>query len=417
MKLDSSQRLRALRQEALKTFESLPWPVKTDEEWRRTDPEQVNLAKKGFSIDTESYEVGWETIAPELIQSGVILTDLATALTQFPQLVEEYLFQTGTPEGLLKFVALHQAHWSQGLFCYIPEGVKVPLPLKAWGQIPGGRKAHFPHTLVVVGEGAEVTLIDERRSSPGAPLPLAEAAPLTPPGAQETPSFSDEMVEIVLKAGSNARYIHLQRWAAPVVELFSQRVILEREAQFLNLNVGLGGSLLKANLETVLEGPGARAELFGIAFGSGRQHFDFHTLQDHKAPTTTSDLLYKSALKDQSKMIYTGLIRIRKQAQKSDAYQANRNLLLSQGAKADSIPMLEIEADDVRCTHGVAVGPVDEEQAFYLMSRGIPPAQAEHVIVEGFFEQVLNKIPVESVREQVRSDIGERLEEPVEMLR
>lgn len=410
-----SGRLLALRQEGLKRFEALPWPVKTDEEWRRTDPDQVNLSKKEFSFDTQDYEVGWETVAPELIRSGVILTDLATALKQFPELLKEYLFQTGTPEGLLKFTALHQAHWSQGLFCYVPEGVKVPLPLKAWGQIPGGRKAHFPHTLVVVGEGAEVTLVDERRSSPGAWLRQEEAAPLTPPGAQETPSFCDEMVEIVLKAGSNARYIHLQRWGTPVVELFSQRVILEQEAQFLNLTVGLGGRLLKANIETVLQGPGARAELLGIAFGSGRQHFDFHTLQDHKAPTSMSDLLYKSALKDQSKMIYTGLIRIRKQAQKSDAYQANRNLLLSQGAKADSIPMLEIEADDVRCTHGVAIGPVDEEQAFYLMSRGIPPAQAEQVIVEGFFEQVLNKIPVEAVREQVLGDIVRRLEEPVEL--
>ncbi len=170
----------------------------------------------------------------------------------------------------------------------------------------------------------------------------------------------------------------------------------------------------KANVETIHQGPGAHSEILGILFGKDAQHFDFHTLQDHVSPHTGSDLLYKSALRDRSRSIYTGLIRIRKEAQKSDAYQANRNLLLSQGAKADSIPMLEIEANDVRCTHGVAAGPIDEEQAFYLMSRGLSPEQAESLIVEGFFHEVLRRIPLQTLDEELLQEVIRRLR-PKEM--
>jgi Fe-S cluster assembly protein SufD len=246
---------------------------------------------------------------------------------------------------------------------------------------------------VALGKQAEATLIDERRG-----------------GAGGAASLSSEMVEVILRPEALLRYVHLQRWGESVTEVFTQRAVLEQGAQFLDIHVGLGGALTKANIETALQGTGARAELLGIFFGSGKQHLDFHTLQNHQAERTTSDLLYKTALKDQAESIYTGLIRIEKQAQKSDAYQANRNLLLSRGAKADSVPMLEILADDVRCTHGVAVGPVDPDQAFYLMSRGLSPAEAERLIVQGFFEQVLRRIPSPELREQLDAEMLRRME-------
>ena len=389
----TTTRLQNLRRTAWQRYEALPWPTKTDEEWRRTDPGQIDFSKVELQPGPPAFQVGWETLPPELIHQGVILTDFNSALKQFPELIEEYLFQTGTVKMLPKFVALHQALWSQGLFCYVPDGVEVTLPLKAWGQVEKGGVAIFPHTLLVVGQGAHVTLIEERRGAQGLTGPV----------------ICDEMVEIFVKAGAFVTYIHLQQWGPSVAELFTQRTLLEQDSQFLNVTVELGGRLTKANVETVLKGAGCRAELLGILFGSDEQHFDFHTLQDHEAQATFSDLLYKSALKDHSQAIYTGLIRIEKQAQKSDAYQANRNLLLSQGAKADSIPMLEILADDVRCTHGVAVGPVDQEQAFYLMSRGLDPAQAQRLIVEGFFEQIFKRIPVESLREQLMGEVAKRL--------
>lgn len=387
---------------AWERFESLPWPSKTDEEWRRTDPAKIPLAQVELNPDPASLRVGWEEISPELISSGVILTDLVSAKKQFPELIQEYLMKSGPPGGLTKFVALHEALFSQGLFCYVPEGVSVELPLRSWVEIARDRVAVFPHVLMVVGKEAQVTLIDERRAAPGL-------------GSQ--PIVSDEMVEIFLKAGARLRYVHLQKWPPQVVELFTQRVLLEKDAHFLNLTMGLGGSLTKANVETTLTQTGARTDLLGLFFGNDRQHFDFHTLQDHRAQSTTSDLLYKSALKDESNAVYTGLIRIAREAQKSDAYQANRNLLLSQGAKADSIPMLEILADDVRCTHGVAVGPVDEEQAFYLMSRGVPEAEAERLIVGGFFEQVIQRLaagsvaglPEEALRQKLMNEVAEKM--------
>ncbi len=378
------------RKAAWERYESLPWPVRTDEEWRRTDPKMLPAVPADPQAQQGPLKVGWEAPSPEMIRSGVIFTDLVTAAKQFPDLLDRYLFQIGEPEGLKKFVALHQAVARQGLFCYVPDGVKVELPLRGWMETSGGPTL-FPHTLIAVGQNAEVTLVDERRS------------------AGQAPVFSNEMAEIFIGAGGKLSYVHLQRWNAAATELFTQRAVLEKEAQFLNITVGLGGRLAKANVETVLQGPGAHADLLGIFFGSDKQHFDFHTLQDHQAPDTFSDLLYKSALAEQAESVYTGLIRIAKQAQKSNAYQANRNLLLSQGAKADSIPMLEIEADDVRCTHGVAVGPVDEEQAFYLMSRGLSAVESERLIVEGFFEQILKRIPVGDLREQLAEEITTRL--------
>ncbi len=396
------------KRQAWDRFQALPWPSKTDEEWRRTDPASLPIFEKGqaapaasargglttgFCPAASAVSAGWEPLSPEWIRSGVILTDLQTALRQFPELVEEYLFRSGSPEGLSKFVALHQALWNQGIFCHVPDGVSVDLPLESWLEIPSGSASVYPHILLVVGRGASVTLVDERR----------------PSGNGTAPVFSDEMVEIFLKEEARLSYIRLQRWDRSVTELFTQRAVLEKDAQFLNVLVGLGSRLSKANVETVLAGPGGRSELLGVLFGSDNQHFDIHTLQDHQAKAAFSDLLYKSALKDSAKAVYTGLIRIRKEAQKSDAYQANRNLLLSQGAKADSIPMLEIEADDVRCTHGVAVGPVDEEQAFYLMSRGLSEPEAQRLIVEGFFEQVFQRIPLESLREQLAAEVVARL--------
>lgn len=383
------------RRLAKERFEALPWPKQTDEEWRRTDPKTIPVDKVDLRPADGALKCGFDPLPPEAAAAGVVLTDLRSALEKHAELVEAHLFQTGEPEGLAKFVALHQAEWSQGLFCHVPDGVKLELPLRAWASPVRGGVAIYPHTLVVLGRGAELTLVDERRSEQAA-----------------GPVLFNEMTEMVVGEGAFLRYVRLQRLGKTVTELFTQRAVLERGANFLNIHVTLGGALTKSNVETVLRGTDARADLLGILFGAGDQHFDVHTLQDHRAERTFSDLLYKTALKDTAKSVYTGLIRITKQGQKSDAYQANRNLLLSRGAVADSVPMLEILADDVRCTHGVAVGPVDPDQEFYLTSRGLSPAEAQRLIVQGFFEQVLRRIPLASMREEVEGDVVHRLETP-----
>ncbi|MCM8811570.1 MAG: Fe-S cluster assembly protein SufD [Candidatus Omnitrophica bacterium] len=389
---ESSSRLLRLRREGWEKFNSLPWPLKTDEEWRRTDPDSFRWEPAGFD-PKEALQVSFETPAPEWIRSGVIVTDLSTALRQFPDLMEKHLFRTGRPLGLAKHVSLHEALWRQGVFVFVPDGVKIPTPLRVRISESAGALAFFPHVVIVMGRRSEATLIDERIGAAGG----------------GNPAFSDEMVEISVGEEGTLRYIHLQQWGENISEIYTQRTEIARDASFLNIHAALGAKATKAQIETILQEKGAQADLLGVLFGSDSQHFDFHTVQDHRSGQTRSDLLYKSALKDSSKAVYTGLIRIEKQAQKSDAYQANRNLLLSDGASADSVPMLEILADDVRCTHGVAVGPVDQDQIYYLNSRGLAPAEAEHLIVEGFFEQILQRIPAEELRERLMSELKRRL--------
>jgi Fe-S cluster assembly protein SufD len=189
----------------------------------------------------------------------------------------------------------------------------------------------------------------------------------------------------------------------------SQTALLDRDAQLTWLNGTLGSQTTKAFLDCKFIGAGAQANLLGFFFGDGKQHFDQHTFQNHLVGQTASDLLYKGALKDRAYSVFRGLIRVNPNAQRSDAYQANRNLLLSQNAHADSIPELEIEANDVRCTHGATVGPIDPDQVFYLMTRGVSKIEAERLIVEGFFEPLLQKIPLTAVREALEHVIQNKI--------
>ncbi|HWC32061.1 MAG TPA: SufD family Fe-S cluster assembly protein, partial [Actinomycetota bacterium] len=204
-------------------------------------------------------------------------------------------------------------------------------------------------------------------------------------------------------------YVSLQDWGRGVIHLAVQRAQLERDAELRSLAVSFGASLSRTEVESVLAEPGAHSEMLGVYFTDGDQHFDHRSLQDHVAPNCTSDLLYKGALKDASRVVYSGLIRIHPGARRSDAYQTNRNVVLSDEAKADSIPNLEIENNDVRCSHAASVGPVDEDVRFYLESRGIPRDEAEQLIVTGFFQEVLDRVPLEEVRGSLEAAIEDEL--------
>jgi Fe-S cluster assembly protein SufD len=214
---------------------------------------------------------------------------------------------------------------------------------------------------------------------------------------------------VIAGEGANVGYLALQRWGRHAWQFADQRVRAERDATVRLVSVGLGGRFAKNRIEASLAGPGASAELKALFFGSQKQFFDFHTLQQHRVGNTTSDLLFKGALRDEARSVYAGLIRIEPNASRSDAYQANRNLLLSKTAKAHSIPMLEILNNDVRCTHGATVAPVDPEHLFYLESRGIPAPTAEQMIVHGFFGEVLDRIPVAQARELVEAELEARI--------
>jgi len=217
------------------------------------------------------------------------------------------------------------------------------------------------------------------------------------------------VTELILRDGAQIRLVTLQEWGSNVAEIGIIRSVLARDAELRSLLVGFGGKVVKTNVESILDGPGATSEMLGLVFGDSRQHFDLHTLQEHRAPHTLSDLLYKNAVKDRARSVFSGMIRVLPGAQKTNAFQANRNLILSGGAKADSIPNLEIMANDLRCTHGSATSRINEEHLFYLMSRGLARAQAVRMVVEGFFAELLDRVPLDDLRARLQREIDQKM--------
>jgi Fe-S cluster assembly protein SufD len=308
-----------------------------------------------------------------------------------PDLVREHFRRTVRPEES-KLLALHAALWTGGTFLYVPPNVEVAVPLAGQTWILSAGAALFPHTLVVAAPGSRVTLLDEAGSMAGA-----------------WPALVNRVVELVVQEGAAVRYIARQHWLAEVAELVTLRGRVARDATLHTLLVSLGGSVVKAAVESYLEGPGGSSEMLGLVFGTGRQHVDIHTLQEHRAPSTHSDLLYKHAVRDAARAVFSGMIRVHSGAQKTNAFQANRNLILSPGARADSIPNLEIMANDLRCTHGSATSRLNEEQLFYLMSRGLRRVDAVRMVVEGFFAELLDRVPLPEVRTGVEQDVDRKM--------
>jgi Fe-S cluster assembly protein SufD len=391
--LDEPAWLTERRLEAWGYFEKLELPKEKDEPWRYTD-----LRRLGFDLDDFSpaepapHDAGLALNRdPGLEERGVVLLPLYNAIQTRPELVKRHLLSQGDP-GQDIFTALHTALFSGGTFLYVPRGVEVEVPIEATRTLSQGGVGIFPHTLVVVEEGASAVFIDCYRSED-----LDQA------------SLSNAGVEIVAGEGSSVTFVAMQEYGRGVWHFGTQRALLGRDATLQSLVVTLGASFSRAQVETTIAGEHGDVQMLGVYFASGHQHFDMRTLQDHAAPASTSDLLYKGALKGNSHTVYSGLIRVQPHAEKTDAYQANRNLVLSDDAKADSKPELEILNNDVRCTHGSTVGQVDEEQLFYLESRGISGDDAQRLLVEGFFEDVINRVRVEAVRSVLHDAIARKL--------
>jgi Fe-S cluster assembly protein SufD len=291
------------------------------------------------------------------------------------------------------FAALHGALWRGGTFLYVPPNVQVERPLHAvtWAR-PGAHS--FTHTLVVVEAGARATLVEEFASREG---------------KGHAPGVHNGVVELVVNDHAQLDYVNVQDWARDAANLSTDRAILARDATLRWVVGGIGSRLTKNFIDAALSGAGATALMSGIFFGDGRQHLDYDTQQNHVAAHTTSDLLYKGALKDQAHSVWQGMIKVLPGAQQTDGYQANRNLLLQRSARADSIPGLEIEADDVRCTHGATVSQLDPDELFYVRSRGLPFEDAQRLIVQGFFAPVIARVPIASVRQRLTDAILEKI--------
>lgn len=411
--------VQAIRQRAFEEFRGLEVPSQDTEEWRYTDLSELDLSlrpyaeggraetlddvpgeilaaagevadRAGLQVQRNS-EVVVTHIDPKLREQGVVFGDLDCVAHERPDLVERHL-RSLVPTDRTIFSALHGAFRTGGTFLYVPPGVEVDLPIQTLTYLDADGAAVFPHTLLVADEGSEVTFID-RYVSPD----LGRA-------------LSDAVVEIYAGPNSRVRYVALQEWGSGVIHLSVQRARVARDAELRSLGVAFGADLARAEVESVLAEDGASSEMLGLYFGDGDQQIDHRSIQDHVGSRTASDLLYKGAMRDSSQATYTGTVVIQKDAHRCDAYQTNRNILLSEHAKAHSVPNLEILTNDpTRCGHAASVGPVSEDELFYLQTRGIPEKEAERLIVFGFFREVLDKIELEEIRTALEQAIEAEL--------
>lgn len=402
--------LRRRRQQAWELFRSLPLPPPTHEAWRRTPPERLAWDGLGPVLQERGDEVARQGLdglrgdgpalalhngavagswgAERLRRAGVLFCDLRTAAREWPDLLEPFLFRAGLRAEENAFTAQHVAFATGGVFLYVPAGVELEEPLVVADWVDGeGLVA--PHTLVVLEPRSRATLV-QRRTGPGTGL-------------------VNLGVELVVRDGAQLGYAQLQDLRGPVREFGVVRARVGRDATVRTLAASFGASLEKLFVESVLDSPGGASEMLGAFFADDAQHYDVHTLQEHQAPHTASDLLYKVALLGSARSVFAGLIRVHPGAQKTNAFQSNRNLLLSPEARADSKPELEIMANDLRCTHGSAVSRLEEPHLFYLQTRGLTRQQAVHMIVEGFFSEVLDRLPVERVRWWLEQKVAEKM--------
>jgi Fe-S cluster assembly protein SufD len=328
----------------------------------------------------------------DLARRDVVFSDWATAVREHPQLLERWLGKAvADDEG--PFSALAASLAADGVVVHVPAGVRVAQPLHSVLWAPGSGRAFFSRLLVVVEDGASVTFVHETAS------PTEAAGQALHAG----------VVELVVGAGAQLTFVELQTWGEHVWNITHERSTVERDGRLDWIFGAVGSQLTKNFSELSLTGQGAEGRMSGFYFADGSQHLDHDTQQNHMAPSTTSDLLFKGALVGRSRSVWQGMIYVAPGAQKTDGYQANRNLLLSRQARADSIPGLEILADDVRCTHGATVGQLEDEPIYYLMSRGLPRKDAERIMIDGFFAPVMERIPYEGVRARFQRMIEAKL--------
>lgn len=409
------------RRKSWETYEDTPMPTLRDEDWRRTDFRELQLDDLllympagmeagcvtdlpetlrshlesgdtwgGLAVQVNS-EVAFTRLDDALRAQGVILLPLAEAVHAHPELVQPHLGNVVTP-GDGKFPALHGAFVAGGVFCYVPPDTAVELPIQALIWMNAENIAVFPHILLVADRGSQVTFV-ERYASP----------------TLDAQSFSCPVTEVVAKDGAQVHHVTIQDWGRHVFELGFQRLRVHNDGHLHTVLAAMGGKLVKNYVDNSFAGSGVEAFHRGYFFTDGTQHMDYKTMQDHMAPYSTSDLLIKGALRDRSRAVFTGVINVRKGSKRTDAYQENRNLLLSKRARSDSIPILEIDNDDVRCTHGSATGQVDQEELFYVMAHGLNRDDAARMLVEGFFTEVTEHTPLDGVQAQMAGGIQEKM--------
>ena len=407
--------LRDYRADAWQVFQELPFPTIKDEAWRRTSLTGFDFGKIklpngkvssgpiGGRILTDKLLKGKSTalISPagveinqtaELKEKGVLLLSLSEAAEKYPKLVKKVLGKIISPQDGI-FAAATAAFAKQGLFIYVPKNVQVVEPLISIGFAPWEDTAHFFQYLIYLEEGSSLTYIHESLS----------------PQDSSLPSLTGENLEIFVGKNANLKIAEIQSYGDQVWSFGHKKALVDRDG-LLEWEIGaLGSYLSKHFISLDLIGEGAEGRVSGLFFADKDQHLSYNTLQRHLAPRTTSDLLFKGALDGKSRSVWRGMIYAAPGARHIDGYQANRNLILNKGARSDSIPGLEILNNDVRCTHGSTVGKIDQEQLFYLLSRGIPYLEAEQLIIQGFFDDIFSRFPVPDLSEALWNNIRNRV--------
>lgn len=408
--------LAARRSSAAEQIASLSWPTADEEIWRYSRIGELDLDRyrpvsaaelgppgaerapgggpwaaeagehAGLAVVRDGRVVHTE-LASELADAGVRVCDVATCDDD----VVKSAFGTASDQSADPFTALHDAFVAGGAAIVVPANVAVDLPIVVLHWSDGDGQASFPHTLLCAGEHAQVTVL-ERFGSP------------------EADHLVVAVVELLVGDGAHVRYMSAQEHGPSTWHLGLQRALVGSDASLDAASVALGGDYARQRTESRLCGPGAESNLLAVYFGDGDQMLDFRTLQDHDAPRTRSDLLFKGAVEDEAASVYSGLIRLQESAQRAEAFQTNRNLVLTEGASAESIPNLEIEANDVRCSHASTVGPIDEDQLYYLETRGVRPEDAERLVVLGFFDDVFQRLPIGNLTEGLRRAVVDKLE-------
>ena len=396
---------------AIEEYESTPPPTRKDEFWRFANISALDLS--GFvpaaAVSSEGRLIvasrGMDKSAAKMIfannvlvhedasrlPEGVIFSPLEAAAREHADLFKKYFMAQPVELGSHKYAALHKGRVSGGAFLYVPPSTEVSLPIEIFHWVEGAGASVFPHTLIVCGENSKVTVVDRFQSADG------------------LPAFACGVNDLHLAQGAVLTYVAVQEWSRDSLAFHLNSTIVDARALCTSLTANFGGGFVRGESLSRLVGEGARSEMYSINPVDGTREVDQRTLQDHVAPNATSDLLYLNALDDKARTIFAGLIKVQPGANGTDAYQKVRNLILSDEADPNSMPGLEILSDDVRCSHGATNGPVSEDELFYLQARGIPRDKASRLIVNGFFNSLLEKLPDHALREYLMDILAKRL--------
>ncbi len=415
---ENGSELESHRANAWDIYSSQKLPAANEEAWRRTDlskldPGQFTLIRNGAEAKistppadileplTDKEHAGQIVlygssesvkVSKKLTQMGIIFSTISQLRKTNPDLLSTIIGKIVKPEENI-FSSMVHAFGQDGVVLYVPADTKVDLPLHSvvWNSLE--KSAYLSHIIVVLEENSEVTYIHESAS----------------PEGNTHPAFHAGVVEIHVGDNAKLQFVELQSFGKNVWNFTNERARVETNGTIDWTFGAIGSHLTKNFTDLDLAGDGAVGKMSGFYFTNGKQHLDHDTQQNHLAPNTSSDLLFKGALLENSRSVWQGMIYVAPGAQKTDGYQANRNLILDKSAHADSLPGLEILADDVRCTHGATVGKIDPEEIFYLLSRGIPKKEAERLVVEGFFDPIMQRIPFEGVRNRFQQYIHDKM--------